>query len=237
MQNKNKIKHPNERKSEININIDSNSNEYAIVVDKSDNNNQNLTEEIEEKFETIETIKCDLIINRNYNEMGAFSYAASSDEIQKRNQDFKITLISHFYFSIIIEKNKETEESLKLILNIKDELDDLNTKKEFDIQQLDFICQAEILKMNYNEYQESMKIIEMLEKKEKQNKEKNSSESNDEIFNLSNIDDIAEEKVELLDHNQISEILKNFSYMKKFNKAGKIKILNVDGIYSNYELI
>lgn len=154
--------------------------------------------------------------------------------MNKKYEDFQITLLSQFYFSVLIEKEKETDEPLKLILNIKDEMDDINTKKEFEINQVDFICEAQILKINYKEYQESLKVINMIEKNLN---DKNKIILNKENCNSeSNISDNYPDEDNINNH-KISDILKNLSFMKNISKIGKLKVINVDGVNKNFELI
>jgi hypothetical protein len=238
LNNPNKLKSPNQARTRRTINIESeneNNTNNESFVDKTDNpdliNNQ----------EVIETIKCDLIINREFNGVGGFSQFCSAEDLKRKYQEFKISLISHFYFSLIIEKIKDSDDSLKLVLSVRDELDDISTKKEFEIEQIDFICQAEILKINYHEYQESIRLMEIMEKTEKM---KNSnelsidSETKEKINNLANINDSdSDEKIEMLNHNQITDILKNLNYLKNMAKTEKLKIVNVDGIYKYFNII
>jgi hypothetical protein len=154
--------------------------------------------------------------------------------MNKKYEEFKISLISHFYFSVIFEKIKETDEPLKLVLNIKDELDYVETKKEFEMQQIDFICEADIMKINYREFLDSMNLMEKIEKQEKI---KLNELENDKDKNRFIDYDNKNEKIGLPNYNQFSDVLKNLNYLKNIVKGEKLKIVNVDGISKNYELI
>ena len=167
--------------------------------------------------EIMQNIKCDLIINRDM---------SLNNNIKL--EEFKISLISNFYFSVILGKIKDTDENLKLILNIKDELDDINVKKEYELNQIDFICEAEILKINYKEYQESMKVMQMIENNDKQDENK--------IYD--NINKFQNEKIDMIEYNQITDIVKNFDFLKNIAKENiKLKVIDVDGINKNIDLI
>lgn len=235
LKNSSRIKNPNQPRTQRIVNL----------VSDSENNNSNndySSEEIEpERQKIIETIKCDLIINRDFNGLGGFSEFIPAEDLKRKYEEFKISLISHFYFSIIVEKLKDSDEPLKLVLNVKDELDYVNTKKEYEIQQIDFVCQAEILNINYNQYQESIKLMEIMEKNERM-KNKNEisidNETGEEIINnLDHSNNYNEDKVNKLDYNQITDILQNLNFLKKMAKTERLKIVNVDDINKNYSLI
>jgi len=185
-----------------------------------------------------------MIINRDFNGLSGFSHSSSAADLRRKYEEFKISLISHFYFSIMIGKINDSDDSFKLILNITDELDDVRTKKEYEIEQIDFICQAEILKINYSEYQESLRLIEIIEKNERKLKSTESSEVSIDLENRISINSLAtindgdsEEKIELLNHNQITDVLKNLRFLNNLAKTEKLKIINVDGINKNFNLI
>ena len=58
---------------------------------------------------------------------------------KKKYEEYKISLISHIYFSVIIDKENSNAENLKLNLEIIDELDNLKSNYSYDINQIDFI--------------------------------------------------------------------------------------------------
>jgi hypothetical protein len=226
-------------------------------------------------------MKSDLIINKDFNHGMGFSNYFGENQTKSKYDEYKITLISHIYFSVLIDKEKEKEnssinsklkqikifkknenenknknendndnENLKLNLEIIDELDCVKSNYSYDINQIDFICEAVILKMNYNEYKESIKLAEIIENNNNLeiNKDKDKDEDKDNDGNKSklssgSLDYLDSKKFEgtrskeMIDYNQVSEILGNMNYLKNMVETNKMKIINVDGIVKNIDII
>ncbi len=235
---------------------------------KIDNNNIN-----DNRDQIIETIKSDLIINRDFNHGMGFSNFFGENQTKLKYDEYKISLISHIYFSVLIDSEKENSsfninlktqnknenkitkdyENLKLNLEIIDELDSVKSNYSYNINQIDFICEAVILKMNYNEYKESIKLAEIIEENNNKEKDINEYKDKDKLENIelinknkssSNSLDYLDSKKfegtkskEMIDYNQVSEIIGNMNYLKNMVETNKIKIINIDGIVKNIDII
>lgn len=127
---------------------------------------------------------------------------------------------------------KKKGESKNLILNLEiiDELDDVKNTYSYEINQIDFVCESSILKMNYNEYKESLRLSEIMEKQ---------TEVNNYTSKLPEENKKFEKPIrkDMIDYNQVSEILGNLNYLKNLVETNKIKIIDVDGIVSKIDII